>query len=45
MDEAELRQLLEEKLEADDLNPDDLLRLTSRLEHLPLALVQAAAFI
>ena len=45
MDEAESRQLLEEKLEADDLNPDDLSRLASRLEHLPLALVQAAAFI
>jgi len=45
IDETESRQLLEEKLEADDLNPDDLSRLTSRLEHLPLALVQAAAFI
>ncbi|KAK4446083.1 hypothetical protein QBC34DRAFT_486914 [Podospora aff. communis PSN243] len=45
MDEAESQQLLREKLEAQNLDPDDLLTLSSRLEHLPLALVQAAAFI
>jgi hypothetical protein len=45
MDEGELRQLLQEKLKAGNLDPDDLSKLSSRLEHLPLALVQAAAFI
>ncbi|KAK0611699.1 hypothetical protein B0T14DRAFT_414625, partial [Immersiella caudata] len=45
MDEAESRQLLQEKLEADNLDLDDLSTLSSRLEHLPLVLVQAAAFI
>ncbi|KXX75211.1 Kinesin light chain [Madurella mycetomatis] len=45
MDEGESRLLLREKLEADNLDPDDLSLLSSRLEHLPLALIQAAAFI
>jgi tetratricopeptide (TPR) repeat protein len=45
MNEGESKQLLQEKLKADDPDPDDLSRLASRLEHLPLALVQAAAFI
>ncbi|KAK4220954.1 kinesin light chain 3, partial [Podospora fimiseda] len=45
MDQGESKQLLQEKLEADDLDPEDLSTLSSRLEHLPLALVQAAAFI
>ncbi|GAB1311953.1 P-loop containing nucleoside triphosphate hydrolase protein [Madurella fahalii] len=45
MDEGESRQLLQEKLGADDLDPDDSSSLSARLEHLPLALVQAAAFI
>ena len=45
MDEAESRHLLQQKFEADDLDPGDLSSLPSRLEHLPLALVQAAAFI
>ncbi|KAK4162358.1 hypothetical protein QBC43DRAFT_302124 [Cladorrhinum sp. PSN259] len=45
MDEDESRQLLQGKIEVDNLSPDDLLTLSSRLEHLPLALVQAAAFI
>ncbi|KAK3985852.1 kinesin light chain 3 [Cladorrhinum sp. PSN332] len=45
MDQGESKQLLQEKLEPDDLDPEDLSTLSSRLEHLPLALVQAAAFI
>ncbi|KAK0618869.1 hypothetical protein B0T14DRAFT_478724 [Immersiella caudata] len=45
MDEGESRHLLHEKLDADGLDGDDLSTLSSRLEHLPLALVQAAAFI
>ncbi|KAK3379401.1 hypothetical protein B0T24DRAFT_154684 [Lasiosphaeria ovina] len=45
MDEDESRQMLQGKLEADNPSPDDLSTLSSRLEHLPLALVQAAAFI
>jgi len=45
MDEGESKQLLQEKLEEDDLDPGDLSMLSSRLEHLLLALVQAAAFI
>ncbi|KAK3347271.1 putative kinesin [Lasiosphaeria hispida] len=45
MDKGESKQLLQEKLKADDLDMDDLSRLASRLEHLPLALVQATAFI
>ncbi|GAB1315441.1 hypothetical protein MFIFM68171_05651 [Madurella fahalii] len=45
MTEGESRLLLQEKLEADNPDPDNLSSLSSRLEHLPLALVQAAAFI
>jgi hypothetical protein len=46
IDEGESRQLLQEKLKGGILDPDDdLSKLSSRLEHLPLALVQAAAFI
>jgi hypothetical protein len=45
MDESESRQLLQEKLEDENLDLDDLSMLLSRLEHLPLALAQAAAFI
>jgi len=45
MDEGESTQLLREKLNSDDLDTADLSRLASRLEHLPLALAQAAAFI
>lgn len=45
MDEGESQQLLQKTLEADNLDPDNLSKLSSRLEHLPLALVQAAAFI
>ncbi|KAK4444370.1 P-loop containing nucleoside triphosphate hydrolase protein, partial [Podospora aff. communis PSN243] len=45
MNEGEPKQLLREKLKADNPDPDDLSRLASRLENLPLALVQAAAFI
>ncbi|KAK3384121.1 hypothetical protein B0T24DRAFT_73221 [Lasiosphaeria ovina] len=45
MDKDESRQMLQGKLEADNPSPDDLSTLSSRLEHLPLALVQAAAFI
>ncbi|KAK4444368.1 hypothetical protein QBC34DRAFT_185339 [Podospora aff. communis PSN243] len=45
MDEGESTQLLREKLKAGDLDTADLSRLASRLEHLPLALAQAAAFI
>ncbi|KAK0744092.1 hypothetical protein B0T18DRAFT_196285 [Schizothecium vesticola] len=45
MDEDESRLLLQGKLEADNRSPDNLSALSSRLEHLPLALVQAAAFI
>ncbi|KAK4446494.1 hypothetical protein QBC34DRAFT_277647, partial [Podospora aff. communis PSN243] len=45
MDEGESRQLLQEKLDADNLDAEDVSTLSSRLEHLPLALVQAAAFI
>ncbi|KAK0720958.1 hypothetical protein B0H67DRAFT_209529 [Lasiosphaeris hirsuta] len=44
MDEDESRQLLQGKLKADNPSLDDLSTLSSRLEHLPLALVQAAAF-
>ena len=45
MDEGESTQLLREKLKSDGLDAADLSRLASRLEHLPLALAQAAAFI
>lgn len=45
MDDSESRALLEKKLEEDGANPGNLSELSARLEHLPLALVQAAAFI
>ncbi|KAK0620758.1 hypothetical protein B0T14DRAFT_481818 [Immersiella caudata] len=45
MDDGESTQLLREKLKGDDSDADDLSRLALRLEHLPLALAQAAAFI
>jgi tetratricopeptide (TPR) repeat protein len=45
MDEDESDQLLRAKLEDEGLDRDELLVLSSRLEYLPLALVQAAAFI
>ncbi|KAK3896546.1 hypothetical protein C8A05DRAFT_48439 [Staphylotrichum tortipilum] len=41
---GESKELLEKKLEEDRIDPGDLSTLSSRLEHLPLALVQAAAF-
>lgn len=44
MDDRESKELLEKKLEEDRTDPDDLSALSSRLEHLPLALVQAATF-
>ncbi|KAK4119363.1 TPR-like protein [Parathielavia appendiculata] len=44
MDDSESNELLEKKLEQDRIDPSDLSTLSSRLEHLPLALVQAAAF-
>ena len=46
MDDNESEQLLRANLEeCGDLASSELLALSSRLEHLPLALVQAAAFI
>ncbi|KAK4220484.1 nucleoside phosphorylase domain-containing protein [Podospora fimiseda] len=45
MDQGESTQLLQEILDSEGLDPEDLSTLSSRLEHLPLALVQAAAFI
>jgi len=45
MDPAESRKLMQEILEDDGPNPDHLDILTARLEYLPLALVQSAAFI
>jgi hypothetical protein len=45
LDENESDQLLRTKLEDEELDRDELLVLSSRLEYLPLALVQAAAFI
>ena len=45
MGEVETDQLLRTRLEDDDLDSDDLSKLSSLLEHLPLALVQAAAFV
>ncbi|KAJ1323029.1 FxSxx-COOH system tetratricopeptide repeat protein [Microdochium nivale] len=44
MDESESVELLKKKLEEGGIEADDLLALSSRLERLPLALVQAAAF-
>ncbi|KAB5511470.1 hypothetical protein GE09DRAFT_1270301, partial [Coniochaeta sp. 2T2.1] len=45
MDEDESHQLLRAKLDDEELDRDELLVLSSRLEYLPLALVQATAFI
>jgi tetratricopeptide (TPR) repeat protein len=45
MDPAESSQLIRRKLEDDDLDPIHVGELTTRLENLPLALAQAAAFI
>ncbi|KAF5667624.1 hypothetical protein FHETE_5682 [Fusarium heterosporum] len=45
MDEKESIQLLQQGLQQGDESEKDLLQLSSRLEFLPLALVQAAAFI
>ncbi len=45
MDEDESEQLLRAYLGESGLTSDELLALSSRLEYLPLALVQAAAFI
>uniref|UniRef100_A0A0D2YC22 NB-ARC domain-containing protein n=1 Tax=Fusarium oxysporum (strain Fo5176) TaxID=660025 RepID=A0A0D2YC22_FUSOF len=45
MDENEATQLLRQGLQEGDESEKDLLELSSRLEFLPLALVQAAAFI
>jgi tetratricopeptide (TPR) repeat protein len=45
MDPAESRKLIQEILKDDGPNPDHLEILTARLEYLPLALAQSAAFI
>ena len=45
MDDKESDQLLRAKLDGAEFGTDELLALSSRLENLPLALVQAAAFI
>ncbi|KAI3578012.1 hypothetical protein IWW34DRAFT_806593 [Fusarium oxysporum f. sp. albedinis] len=45
MDEQEATQLLRQGLQQTDESEKDLIQLSSRLEFLPLALVQAAAFI
>ena len=45
MDDGDSTQLLRTAIGEDDLSSDDLSTLSSRLEYLPLALVQAAAFI
>ncbi|KAF7550099.1 hypothetical protein G7Z17_g5936 [Cylindrodendrum hubeiense] len=45
MDDIESRHLLQTKLDSDDVSEGTISTLSSRLEHLPLALVQAAAFI
>ncbi|KAF4999831.1 hypothetical protein FGRMN_2211 [Fusarium graminum] len=45
MDERESTQLLRQGLQQENDSSRDLLQLSSRLEYLPLALVQAAAFI
>ena len=45
MDQAESSQLIRKRLEANDLEPHHVFLLAARLENLPLALVQAAAFI
>ncbi|KAH6975384.1 hypothetical protein BKA56DRAFT_489658 [Ilyonectria sp. MPI-CAGE-AT-0026] len=45
MDEKESTSLLQGKLEGEHFNSKDLPELSSKLDHLPLALAQAAAFI
>ncbi|RYO93786.1 hypothetical protein DL763_004271 [Monosporascus cannonballus] len=45
MDRGETDQLLRTRLDGVDISPSESTVLSSRLEHLPLALVQAAAFI
>jgi hypothetical protein len=45
MDHAESNQLIYKRLENDELDPSQVSLLTSQLENLPLALVQATAFI
>ncbi|KAF5001982.1 hypothetical protein FDECE_10784 [Fusarium decemcellulare] len=45
MNDSEAIQLLGQGIGGTDESPEELLRLSSRLESLPLALVQAAAFI
>jgi len=45
MDQAESSQLIYKRLENDKLDPGQVSLLTTRLENLPLALVQATAFI
>lgn len=45
MNQAESSQLIQKRLEYDDLDLNHLSLLTDRLEYLPLALVQATAFI
>ncbi|KAL2152254.1 hypothetical protein VTH82DRAFT_5438 [Thermothelomyces myriococcoides] len=45
MDEDETAKLLRAHLDGNDLGPDEHSTLSSRLENLPLALIQAAAFI
>jgi hypothetical protein len=45
MTPAESSQLIHERLDDNGLHPDHVAFLTARLENLPLALVQAAAFI
>ncbi|KAI9828117.1 MAG: hypothetical protein M1832_003644 [Thelocarpon impressellum] len=44
MDEVESQALMRTRLEDQDLDDKDLERLTMQLEHLPLALTQAAAY-
>ncbi|WYZ43714.1 hypothetical protein EsH8_VII_000150 [Colletotrichum jinshuiense] len=45
VDESEAQELIRAKLDDDDISPEDLSLLSSRLEFLPLALAQAAAYI
>ncbi|KAK0639519.1 hypothetical protein B0T16DRAFT_497593 [Cercophora newfieldiana] len=45
MDESETEQLLRSGLDSISFAPDESTALSARLEHLPLALVQAASFI
>ncbi len=45
IDNSEIKELLEKKLKDNKIDLGDLSTLSSQLEHLPLALVQATAFI